>query len=55
MDGWTGFSDCFTHQRSERPVEERAALLTTVLADCISLGLSRMAESCQGHSLGQLA
>ena len=33
VDGWTGFSDCFTHQRSGRPVEERAALLTTVLAD----------------------
>ncbi len=55
VDGWTGFSDCFTHQRSGRPVEERAALLTTVLADGINLGLSRMAESCQGHSLRQLA
>ena len=55
VDGWTGFSDCFTHQRSGRPVEERAALLTTLLADGINLGLSRMAESCQGHSLRQLA
>jgi TnpA family transposase len=55
VDGWTGFSDCFTHQRSGRSVEERAALLTTVLADGINLGLSRMAESCQGHSLRQLA
>ena len=55
VDGWTKFSDCFTHQRSGRPVEERAALLTTVLADGINLGLSRMAESCQGHSLRQLA
>ena len=55
VDGWTGFSDCFTHQRNGRPVEERAALLTTVLADGINLGLSRMAESCQGHSLRQLA
>jgi TnpA family transposase len=55
VDGWTRFSDCFTHQRSGRPVEERAALLTTVLADGINLGLSRMAESCKGHSLRQLA
>ena len=55
VDGWTGFSDCFTHQRSGRPVEERAALLTTLLADGINLGLSRMAESCQSHSLRQLA
>ena len=55
VDGWTKFSDCFTHQRSGRPVEERAALLTAVLADGINLGLNRMADSCQGHSLGQLA
>ena len=55
VDSWTRFSDCFTHQRSGRPVEERAALLTTILADGINLGLSRMAESCQGHSLRQLA
>ncbi|HEY0205041.1 MAG TPA: Tn3 family transposase, partial [Acetobacteraceae bacterium] len=52
VDGWTGFSDCFTHQRSGRPVEERAALLTTVLADGINLGLSRMAESWH-HQFGR--
>ena len=55
VDSWTRFSDCFTHQRSGRPVKERAALLTTILADGINLGLSRMAESCQRHSLRQLA
>lgn len=55
VDGWTGFSECFTHQRSGRPAEGRAALLTTLLADGINLGLTRMAEACRGHTLRQIA
>ena len=55
VDAWTGFSECFTHQRSGRPAEDRAALLTAVLADGINLGLTRMAEACRGPSLRQLA
>jgi TnpA family transposase len=55
VDGWTGFSECFTHARSGRPAPDRAALLTAVLADGINLGLTRMAESCRGPTLRQLA
>ena len=55
VDGWTGFSACFTHARSGRPVQDRATLLTAVLADGINLGLTRMAESCRGPTLRQLA
>jgi TnpA family transposase len=55
VDGWTGFSECFTHQRSGRPADDRAVLLTTVLADGINLGLTRMAEACRGPGLRQLA
>lgn len=55
VDGWTGFSECLTHQRSGRPAEDRAAPLTTILADGINLGLTRMAEACRGHTLRQLA
>jgi TnpA family transposase len=55
VDAWTGFSECFTHQRSGRPADDRAALLTAVLADGINLGLTRMAEACRGPSLRQLA
>lgn len=55
VDGWTGFSECFTHQRSGRPADDRAALLSAVLADGINLGLTRMAESCRGPTLRQLA
>lgn len=54
VDAWTGFSDCFTHRRSGRPVEDRSALLTCVLADGINLGLTRMSETCRGASLRQL-
>jgi TnpA family transposase len=55
VDRWTGFSECFTHQRNGRPAENKAALLTTILADGINLGLSRMAEACRGATLRQLA
>lgn len=44
VDGWTGFSECFTHRRSGRPAEDRNALLTVILADGINLGLTRMAD-----------
>ena len=55
VDGWTGFTGCFTHQRSGRPAPDHAALLTAILADGINLGLTRMAESCRGPTLRQLA
>ena len=55
VDAWTGFSECFTHRRSGRVCDDRAALLTCVLADGINLGLTRMSETCRGASLRQLA
>lgn len=55
VDGWTGFSECFTHRRSGRPADDRNALLTVILADGINLGLTRMADTCQAATLRQLA
>ena len=55
VDAWTGFSGCFTHRRTGRTCDDRAALLTCILADGINLGLTRMAETCRGASLRQLA
>jgi TnpA family transposase len=55
VDAWTGFSDCFTHRRTGRACDDRATLLTCVLADGINLGLTRMSETCRGASLRQLA
>ena len=55
VDSWTGFSECFTHQRNGRPADDRTALLTAILADGINLGLTRMAETCRRVTLRQLA
>jgi len=55
VDRWTGFSGCFTYQRSGRPPENNEALLTAVLADGINLGLTSMADACRGATLRQLA
>lgn len=55
VDAWTGFSGCFSHQRSGRTADDRNALLAAVLADGINLGLTRMAETCRGVTLRQLA
>jgi TnpA family transposase len=55
VDTWTGFADCFTHQRSGRPAEDRSAMLTAILADGINLGLTRMADACRGVTMRQLA
>lgn len=55
VDDWTGFSGHFVHLRSGEAVPERTLLLTTILADAINLGLSRMAEACPGTSLSRLS
>jgi hypothetical protein len=49
VDGWTGFTRHFTHLKNNhvRP-KDRKLLLTTILADGINLGLTKMAESCPG-------
>ena len=55
VDAWTGFSACFTHQRSGRVADNKTALLTAILADGVNLGLTRMADVCEGTSLPQLS
>lgn len=55
VDGWTGFSECFTLARRGRPVDDRPNRLTAVLADGTNFGLTRKAEACRGTTLRQLA
>jgi TnpA family transposase len=55
VDGWTRFTDDFTHLRSGEPVVDRRIVMTGLLADGLNLGLTRMAEACSVASLGQLA
>ncbi|QDW31675.1 Tn3 family transposase [Yersinia sp. KBS0713] len=55
VDNWTGFTRHFTHLKNNnvRPKDKRL-LLTTILADGINMGLSKMAESCPGTSSSSL-
>ena len=54
VDGWTGFSRHFNHLKSGAATEDQQLLLTTILADAINLGLSKMAESCPGVTYAKL-
>ncbi len=55
VDDWTGFTRHFTHLKNGMMAEDRHLLLTTILADAINLGLSKMAESCPGTTYARLS
>jgi hypothetical protein len=55
VDEWTGFTRHFTHLRHGEAAEDRALLLTAILADGINLGLTRMAEASPGIPLATLS
>ena len=55
VDGWTGFTRHFTHLKSGDVAKDKNLLLTTILADAINLGLTKMAESCPGTTYAKLA
>lgn len=55
VDEWTGFSRHFTHLKTGAPAKDGALLLTTLLADGLNLGLTKMAESCPGSTHAKLS
>lgn len=55
VDAWTGFTRRFTHLKTADPARDKTLLLTTILADAINLGLTKMAESCPGATYAKLA
>jgi len=55
VDGWTGFTRHFKHLKNGEAAKDQNLLLTTILADAINLGLSKMAESCPGSTYAKLA
>lgn len=55
VDKWTGFTDNFTHLKKGDAARDRIPLLTTILADAINLGLTKMAESCPEASYAKLS
>jgi len=54
VDRWTDFTRHFTHLRTGAPANDRAMLLTVLLADAINLGLTKMAEACPGSTYQKL-
>lgn len=55
VDEWTGFTRHFTHIKSGDVAKDKSLLLTTILADGINLGLTKMAESCPGMTYAKLS
>jgi hypothetical protein len=55
VDEWTGFTRHFAHLKSGDPAKDKNLLLTTILADAINPGLTKMAESCPGTTYAKLA
>jgi TnpA family transposase len=55
VDDWTGFTRHFAHLKSGDLAKDKNLLLTTILADAINLGLTKMAESCPGTTYAKLA
>ena len=55
VDEWTGFTRHFTHLKTGDTAKDKTLLLTTILADGINLGLTKMAESCPGTTYARLS
>ncbi len=55
VDEWTNFTQHFTHIKSGEIARDKMLLLTTILADAINLGLTKMADSCPGTTYAKLA
>ena len=55
VDEWTGFSRHFTHLKTGARAKDPALLLTTLLADGLNLGLTKMSESCPGSTHAKLS
>jgi TnpA family transposase len=55
VDSWTGFTRHFTHLKTGSVARDKALLLTTILADGINLGLTKMAESCPDTTYAKLS
>jgi TnpA family transposase len=54
VDQWTDFTRHFTHLKSGDLAKDKTLLLTTILADGINIGLSKMAEACAGTTYAKL-
>ena len=54
VNGWTTFTRHFSHIKTDITRPDIRLLLTTILADGINLGLTKMAEACPGSTKSSL-
>lgn len=54
VDGWTAFSNCFTHLHSGSPATSKDVLFAAIMADATNQGLTKMAEASPGLSYERL-
>lgn len=55
VDARTGFTRHFTHMKTDESAKDKTLLLTTIPADAINLGLTRMAEAYSGTAYAKLS
>ncbi len=55
VDTWTDFTRHFAHLKTGSVAKDKTLLLTTILADGINLGLTKMAESCPAVTYAKLS
>ncbi len=55
VNSWTTFTRHFSHIKNDISRPDTRLLLTTILADGINLGLTKMAEACPGSTKSSLA
>ena len=54
VNSWTTFTRHFSHIKNDITRPDTRLLLTTILADGITLGLTKMAEACPGSTKSSL-
>ena len=54
VDNRLGFAEAFSDLRTGAPCRDRIGLLTVLLANGVNLGLSKMADACNGRSFWEL-
>lgn len=54
VNSWTTFTRHFSHIKNDTTRPDTRPLLTTILADGINLGLTKMAEACPGSTKSSL-
>ncbi len=54
VNSWTAFTRHFSHIKNDITRPDTRLLLTTILADGINLGLTKMAEACPGSTKSSL-